>query len=185
MANIIRSMEKIESAFVKQNEQASVGVNAGRQTIHLAEVILRFVRIGIISSDAVADGVTPIFRLAGTAGRSLMAVGAAFNIALFPVDLAFFGIGIRDLINDKKATQSEETRQWLTEELPDDQLIESVMKKLKDAMIEHSRILKEYSKKDTEDKREESEKKLNKEFNDAKDLIDCKLPTKIKEAQKA
>ncbi|XP_066930276.1 uncharacterized protein [Clytia hemisphaerica] len=142
---------------------------AGRTLLLLTDVVVKLARLGV-AAENIGDVAANVFRLAGAAGRGLAIAGVVINIVLLPIDMVFLGISIKNII--QKSQQAKAIRDWLNQNLPDENEIDEFVTKLQDSVLDFSSDVRGQKSKETLEQRQED---LKTALNEIKEMVEKKL----------
>lgn len=142
---------------------------ASRTLLLLTDAVVKLARLGV-AAENIGDVAANAFRLAGAAGRGLAIAGVVINIILLPIDMVFLGISIKNII--QKSEQAKAIRDWLNQNLPDENEIDEFVTKLQDSVLDFSSDVRGQKSKETIDQRQED---LKTALNEIKEMVEEKL----------
>ena len=142
---------------------------ASRTILLITDAVVKLARLGV-AAENLGDGVATAFRMAGAAGRGLAIAGVVINIVLLPIDMIFFGISIKNII--EKCQQASAIRSWLSQKLPDESEVDEFVTKLQDSVLDFSSDVRGQKSKEIIEQRQED---LKKALNEIKEMVEQKL----------
>lgn len=146
----------------------------GKTILILVDVVMKLGRLAV-AIDNISDVGITAFRAATSAGRGLAIAGVVFSVIMLPIDMIFFGISIKKLKDNEKASQAEEIRSWLEQDLPDEVYISKVVGKLKSGLFNFVREVKTHAHDKDNKSIVESELQLKVALEEVKEMITNEL----------